>query len=248
MVGELDAEGKVVVFERFLPGLELLHPMDMMFGPDGSLYILEYGKLWFKRNEDARLLRIPFNGGNRPPVPAMEIAERIGAVPFQLSANIGESIDYDDDELTVSWWLNDEEIGRGETLNYLVNEEGVQTLTMQLDDGQGNTVREDVELILGNSMPEVALNINGNRSFFFPGQDLTYEVQVKDAEDGALNAGIDPASVTVSLDFLEGEDLIEVEYGHQMATEETQYTLGQKLIASSDCSGMSSRKRSKHWS
>ncbi|MEL6274180.1 MAG: PQQ-dependent sugar dehydrogenase, partial [Bacteroidota bacterium] len=237
MAGQLDEEGKVVSFEPFLPGLELLHPMDMMFGPDGDLYILEYGKLWFKRNDDARLLRIRFNGGNRPPVPAMEIAEQIGAAPFQLTANIGESIDYDDDELSVTWWLDGKQISSGEELNYIVKQEGVQTLTMQLDDGQGNIVTEEAELIVGNSMPEVALNIEGNRSFFFPGQHLVYSVNVKDAEDGTLSAGVDPEAVTVSLDFLEGEDLIVVEYGHQMATEETQHILGQKLIANSDCSG-----------
>ena len=50
-----------------------------------------------------------------------------------------------------------------------------------------------------------------------------------------MQKGIDPEAVTVSLDYVEGEDLIVVEYGHQTSTEATQFTLGKNLIADSDC-------------
>lgn len=235
MVAELDKTGKITSFERFLPNLELLHPMDMLFGPDGSLYIIEYGKLWFKENPDARILRIRYNGGNRPPVPAMEVAHRIGAAPFELIASIGKSYDYDGDELTATWWLEGEKIGEGKELKTTIQSEGVKTLTMELSDGNNNVVSETAQLIIGNSLPELVINLDGNRSFYFPGQQLVYNVQVMDAEDGALGAGIDPKEVTVTLDFLEGEDLVEVAYGHQMATEETQFVIGKRLIGKSDC-------------
>ena len=42
--------------------------IDMEVGPDGKLYLLEYGNGWFTKNPDAGLSRIDFNGGNRPPV------------------------------------------------------------------------------------------------------------------------------------------------------------------------------------
>lgn len=237
MAAELDENGEVVTFEPFLPSLELRNPMDMFFGPDGDMYIIEYGKLWFKPNQDARILRIRFNGGNRPPVAEMEIAHQIGAAPFEVNANIGTSLDYDGDVLEASWLLDGTEIGKGDTLIYSITEEGVKTLTLSLDDGEGNITTEDVELIVGNSMPQVALEIEGNRSFFFNDAGVSYQVVVEDQEDGKLGAGIDPGAVTVSLDYVEGEDLIEVEYGHQMATEETQFVLGQQLIENSDCAG-----------
>ena len=41
---------------------------DVASGPDGAIYILEYGTNWFAKNSDARLLRIEYSEGNRTPV------------------------------------------------------------------------------------------------------------------------------------------------------------------------------------
>ncbi len=242
MAAKLDEEGKVVSFERFLPNLDLLHPMDMLFGPDGSLYILEYGKLWFKKNDDARLLRIRFNGGNRPPVAKMDVAQSIGALPFQLSASIGSSLDYDGDPLTATWWLDGTKIGEGETLQHTITTPGLLMLSMRLDDGQGNSVEEQKQLIVGNSLPSIKVALNGNRSFYFGDTPLDYTVTVSDQEDGQLGAGIDPAAVTVSLDYLEGEDMVQLAYGHQVATENSQFLLGKALIQKNKCAGCHAEK------
>ena len=93
MAATLDETGYVTEFEPFLPGTELRHPMDMLFGPDGSLYVIEYGRKWFSRNSDARLLKIQYNGGNRPPVPEVEVVAGVGAAPFRLQANASKSLD-----------------------------------------------------------------------------------------------------------------------------------------------------------
>ena len=53
--------------------------MDMEFGPNGDLYVLEYGSGWFQKNDDARLVRIEYNGGNRKPVIKMEADKPKGA-------------------------------------------------------------------------------------------------------------------------------------------------------------------------
>ena len=50
--GDLDA------IEPFLPGMKFAAPIDVELGPDGSLYVLEYGIGWFKQNPDAGLSRI----------------------------------------------------------------------------------------------------------------------------------------------------------------------------------------------
>jgi cytochrome c len=167
----------------------------------------------------------------------MEIAHRFGTSPFELEASIGESMDYDGDDLTATWLLDGEKIGEGKSITATITSKGIKTLTMELSDGMDNVVTEDARIIVGNSLPEVVINVEGNRSFYFPGEELAYNVQVVDAEDGTVGAGIDPSAITVSLDFLEGEDLVEVEYGHQMATEETQFVIGKRLIGKSDCAG-----------
>ena len=237
MAATLDETGYVTEFEPFLPGTEFRHPMDMLFGPDGSLYVIEYGRKWFSRNSDARLLKIQYNGGNRPPVPEVEVVAGVGAAPFRLQANASKSLDYDGDPLNVVWTLDGEEIGRGKELDYEVTERGTHTLTATIDDGQGNTASSDQEIIVGNSVPEVRVAVAGNRSFYFPGEELDYQVEVSDPEDGALGSGIDPKAITVSMDYLEGEDLVQIARGHQVAGANTAFAIGKELIGGSDCSG-----------
>ena len=51
--------------EPFMSSTQIQQPIDMEIGPDGKLYVLEYGSGWFTKNPDAGFSRIDFNGGNR---------------------------------------------------------------------------------------------------------------------------------------------------------------------------------------
>ena len=51
-----------------LPSIVFDNPMDLEFGPDGALYVLEYGDGYFAENPDAQLARIDFVRGNRTPI------------------------------------------------------------------------------------------------------------------------------------------------------------------------------------
>jgi glucose/arabinose dehydrogenase len=46
--------------EPFMEKTKFAAPVDMELGPDGKIYILEYGTGWFSRNKDAGLSRIDF--------------------------------------------------------------------------------------------------------------------------------------------------------------------------------------------
>lgn len=49
--------------EPFMPSTKLNAPIDMEVGPDGKIYVLEYGNGWFSKNDDAALSRIDYNAG-----------------------------------------------------------------------------------------------------------------------------------------------------------------------------------------
>ncbi|MBO9572956.1 MAG: PQQ-dependent sugar dehydrogenase, partial [Chitinophagaceae bacterium] len=49
--------------EPFMPSTKFNAPIDMELGPDGKIYVLEYGKGWFSKNPDAALSRIEYNSG-----------------------------------------------------------------------------------------------------------------------------------------------------------------------------------------
>lgn len=237
-VGTLDSTGAVVRMEPFLPSFEFSHPMDMVLGPEGDLYVLEYGQQWYKQNPDARLVRIRYLRGNRAPVPALELNKRAGAAPLAIVASAEESIDYDGDELTFRWLVNGEPVGEGRpTLNHTFTTPGDYELKLELTDAAGQTAAYAETIYVGNEPPELLVDIDGNSSFYFPDQPLRYAVRVTDPEDGSLEAGIDPARVAVSIDYLEGEDPIEINMGHEAMLEQSQFIIGKNLIAQSDCAG-----------
>jgi cytochrome c len=60
MATTLDESGKVASMERFAPEVTLSAPLDFEFGPDGALYVVEYGQGWFTANKDSALSRIEF--------------------------------------------------------------------------------------------------------------------------------------------------------------------------------------------
>jgi cytochrome c len=60
MVVRTDKNGKYIGMEPFMPSTNFEKIIDMELGPDGALYILEYGKNWYSPNRDARLSRLEF--------------------------------------------------------------------------------------------------------------------------------------------------------------------------------------------
>ncbi len=66
----MDENGDYQSMERFLPSYRPSEIIDIKFGPQGDLYVLDYGSTWFAKSADSQLVRIEYNGGNRPPVVA----------------------------------------------------------------------------------------------------------------------------------------------------------------------------------
>jgi glucose/arabinose dehydrogenase len=62
----LSSEGGLERIEPVAPGFQLDNPIDLEFGPDGALYVLEYGDGYYSANPEARLLRVEYVGGAAP--------------------------------------------------------------------------------------------------------------------------------------------------------------------------------------
>ena len=61
------------------------NPMDMEFGPDGALYVLEYGDGYFAENPDAALSKINFVRGNHTPVVKVAANPGGGQAPLKVA-------------------------------------------------------------------------------------------------------------------------------------------------------------------
>lgn len=246
MAISMDADGNYQGMERVLPSYHPVEPIDMKFGPDGDMYVLEYGSNWFRKSDNARLVRIEYNGGNRKPIVQASASKTGGTVPLNVTLLANGSKDNDGDVLTYLWKITSAGAAPRvfNTANPAVtfDKAGLYTATLTVTDSHGLANSQSVRVVAGNEPPAVALNLTSNQTFFFPNQPIQYAVQVTDREDGSLaesNATpgkISPARVAMSIDYTApGFDYAEVIQGQRSVDASTQYAVAQSLIVKSDC-------------
>lgn len=72
---KLDDNGEILVINPFVPTLALRRPMSMKIGPDGAIYLLEWGSNFGGNNDDAQLIRIDYRGPADDPVAVAPVEE-----------------------------------------------------------------------------------------------------------------------------------------------------------------------------
>ncbi len=227
---ELSENGEILDWYRLMPNTTFNNPIDFEYGPDGSLYLLEYGTGWFSQNENATLSRINYIRGNRPPVLVVETTALEGKEPFDITFDAGKSFDYDNENLYFNWDINGEKF-TDSLVTYTFQKQGIYYPELILRDPKGHKIRKQFIVKVGNTPPKVGIEILGNNTFFWNNRQIRYKVVVSDAEDGNVGNGIDPASVDFSINHFQSFDKAEL-LGHQSPV-----TSGKNLIESLDCKG-----------
>jgi cytochrome c len=242
MAVTMNEQGDYQSMERFLPKESFGSAIDMDFSPDGDLYVLEYGTAWFKGNDNARIVKVEYNAGNRKPNVNIIADKAKGAVPLKVKLSSANTIDYDGDSLKYEWKITG--AGTSKTFKQAnpqisLDKPGTYKATLTATDAQGAKESKTIELIAGNEPPVVSFSLlnNGNKTFYFPGDTLKYSIQVKDKEDGSLaNGKIKPAQVAVTIDYLPiGYDQVESSQSQRNADLNASISTGQILINQFDC-------------
>ncbi|MBP6826333.1 MAG: ThuA domain-containing protein [Saprospiraceae bacterium] len=243
MAVTMNAAGDYVSMEPVMPSYKFSNPMDMSFAPDGDLYMLEYGTGWFQANDDARLVRIEYNSGNRKPAVQIAADKPAGSLPLSVQFSSAGTKDYDGDKLTWQWVIAPKAGGKKQVFKtpdpvVVFKKPGVYTATLTVTDAKGASNSQSLEIVAGNQPPVLEFDLAGsNRTFFFPGKKIKYAVRVSDKEDGSLADGkIDPAQVAVNIDYLaEGYDKIAVAQGHRYADGNARFATALKIMDGTDC-------------
>ncbi len=236
MAVTLDEKGDFVRMERFLPNMLFNNLIDLMLGPDGDLWALEYGTNWFTQNMDARLIHIAYSSGNRVPEAIADANKTIGKLPLAINFSASQSKDPDGDELVFSWAFGDGTTSDEENPSHSYADPGEYEVTLTVTDPDGETSSSQLLVIAGNELPEVDIRFTGNSQFFWGSSTFDYEVLVSDAEDGTMGQGIDPSTVTFSADYLaRGHDVTEVLQGHEANLAASANLVGKALVQGSDC-------------
>jgi cytochrome c len=222
MAVTMDAKGDMVSMERFMPSSKFSNPIELEFSPSGDLYMLEYGTGWFQQNPDARLVRIEYNGGNRSPVVVADVDKPAGPLPLTVALSSAGTTDADADALRYEWTIT----GPGGAVvtklasaspTYTFATAGVYTATLTVTDAKGTRSTAQTRIVAGNEPPQVALDVAGNRSFYFPGTPIRYTTRVTDREDGSLESGIAAEQVVVTAEYLKDGPPAAEPAGHRSA-------------------------------
>lgn len=233
-------------------------PIDMAFGPDGAMYMLEYGSIYGVNNDDARLVKITYNDGNRPPVAAARIrdteAESLvqarswltsdrryheqvireisGAAPLEVSfAGSGRDPD-EGDSLSYEWLFDGETVGAERPrASHVYSRPGNYNAVLRVRDQAGAWGSDTLLIRVGTEAPEVAIETPHNRSFFWDDEPFRYSVSVADEEDG----NVEPEDVVVEYAYLRKPGEVRRVVGGDRLLAQPMRSWGETLIAGSDC-------------
>ncbi|MCR8559787.1 ThuA domain-containing protein [Mucilaginibacter sp. BJC16-A38] len=173
----LQPNGDFDKMEPFMPSTKFNAPIDMEAGPDGRIYVLEYGNGWFQKNPDAGLARIDYNRGNRAPeISKVNASKTYGALPLTVVFTVAAK-DPEGDKMSYTWNL-----GNGVTkktvlpkLIYTYTKKGNYNATVDVADDQAATVKSKLLNITPGSMVSNMSNIGANS----PGKALMMTLDCK---------------------------------------------------------------------
>lgn len=232
-----DGRESITRKEPIFSGVDLHRVIDMELAPDGSLFMLEYGDVWFSENENARLIKLEYNHDNRAPIAKASANVTAGQLPLQVQFSSQGSFDPDyGDSLRYEWRIEGGRVNKTQANpSYTFKTPGQYLVTLIVTDGSGRRNASQVLVRAGNAMPELTLANTLNTSFFWPDQAFNYRFEVTDKEDGSTQAGtIDRNRVLVTKAWVpQGFDMTLAAQGHQqnLASEHP----GAVLMAGSDC-------------
>ncbi|GHH85224.1 glycosyl hydrolase [Streptomyces sulfonofaciens] len=179
--------------------------MDSAFGPDGALYVLDYGT----GAGDQALYRIEYvAGSNRNPVARAAADVTSGKTPLTVHFSSAGSSDPEGAALHYSWDFGDGATSTEADPTHQYTSEGTFSPTLTVTDPEGLTGTASLVVTAGNTAPTVNLANPVDGQLFGFGDTVSFSVQASDPEDGSVDCG------RVKVTYLLGHD----DHSHQITS------------------------------
>ncbi|MFD4591220.1 PQQ-dependent sugar dehydrogenase [Streptomyces rubiginosohelvolus] len=171
--------------------------MDSAFGPDGALYVLDYGT---GANNQA-LYRVEYlAGSNRSPVAKAAADKTSGPTPLAVSFSSAGSADPEGGNLGYAWDFGDGTTSTDPNPSHTYTTAGTYNPTLTVTDPEGLTGTASLVVTAGNTAPTVTLTTPADGSLFSFGDSVPFTVTVSDPEDGTVDCS------KVKVTYLLGHD------------------------------------------
>ncbi|HEV2783925.1 MAG TPA: ThuA domain-containing protein [Actinophytocola sp.] len=191
-----DAAGQAFSINRFLPNMTFLRPIDLEFGPDGSLYVIEWGSNYGGSgrgdpNFDSGVYKINYvRPGERSPLARATATPTSGRAPLAVAFSSAGSSDPDAGQTIRFAWDFD---GNGTTDSTAANPghtytaNGDYTARLTVTDPTNRSTVANVPITVGNTAPTVTLTAPADGQIFDFGSQVSFSATVTDPEDGAID-------------------------------------------------------------
>ncbi|MFV2009128.1 MULTISPECIES: ThuA domain-containing protein [unclassified Micromonospora] len=175
--------------------------MDLEFGPDGALYVLDYGTGWGSGDASSAVYRIEYSsGGGRSPIAAASADPTAGNAPLTVQFSSAGTSDPDGDAITYAWDFTTDGSTDSTQPNpsYTYTSNGEFTATLTVRDSTGRSATASV--VIGVGRPTVTLDLPRNGRLFEFGDAIPFEVTVTDPDASTIDCS------RVKVNYLLGHD------------------------------------------
>ncbi|MFJ2257037.1 PQQ-dependent sugar dehydrogenase [Streptomyces sp. NPDC087844] len=174
--------------------------MDMAFGPDGALYVLDYGTGYFNGDANSALYRIDHVTGGLAPSAQAKANVTSGKAPLAVTFSSAGSTDPDGDTLDYAWNFGDGSTSTAANPSHTYATNGQYTATLTVTDSTGKSGSASVQITVGNTAPTVKLDLPLDGGIHDFGDAIPFKVTVTDPEDGTIDCS------KVKVTFIVGHD------------------------------------------
>jgi glucose/arabinose dehydrogenase len=185
-----DADGNPVALNPLLPEMTFWRPMDLELGPDGRLYLIEWGTD-FSGGPNSKIVRLDYYGTTeRPPVARATATPTSGPVPLTVTFQADGTHDPNGGALTYRWDVDGDgttdETGTNPQFTYQTA--GAHTAQLTVTDVTGRSATDEVRITAGNTAPMVSIDWPVEGGIIDYGALVDYRVTVADPEDTPVDA------------------------------------------------------------
>ncbi|QIQ01543.1 carbohydrate-binding protein [Streptomyces liangshanensis] len=183
------ATGTPTAIEPVLDGMRFVHPIDSEFGPDGSLYLLEYGSGYFSGAEDAGLYKINYVQGGRSPLAKASVNRDNGLAPLAVTFSSAGSSDPDGNPLSYAWDFTNngstDSTAANPSFTYTSN--GSFQARLTVSDGTGRSGTTTIPVVVGNNRPTLTIGAPPDGATYEWNENVTVTASATDPQDGAVD-------------------------------------------------------------
>jgi cytochrome c len=171
-----------VSIQRLFSDLTFQNPIDMTFGPDGALYVLEYGDGYFLENPEAQLSRVDAVRANSTPSAAVTADVLWGQPPLTVKLSAEGSTDADGDAIQYFWDFDSDGVvdANGPTASVTYTTVGSKAAAVRVVDSTGRSSSAAARITVGNVPPQVRFAEPAVGQPFQFGDTVHYRVEVLD--------------------------------------------------------------------